>query len=64
MGLRKFYSFAEEKAEERGIEKGIELGRHDEALDIARELLKEGWSVEYVAKITKLPVEEIEKLKI
>src|ERR1700722_6610676 len=53
---------AEEKGIEKGIEQGIELGRHDEALDIARELLKEGSSVEFVARITKLPIGEIEKL--
>jgi predicted transposase/invertase (TIGR01784 family) len=47
---------------EKGIEKGIEKGRHDEALDIARELKKEGSSIEFIAKITKLSVDEIEKL--
>jgi predicted transposase/invertase (TIGR01784 family) len=57
-------AFAEEKAEERGVEIGIEQGEHKKTLDVARELLKEGSSVEFVAKITKLPIEEIEKLKI
>jgi predicted transposase/invertase (TIGR01784 family) len=52
-------AFAEEKAEERGVEKG----EHKKALDVARELLKEGSSVEFIAKVTKLSVEEIEKLK-
>jgi predicted transposase/invertase (TIGR01784 family) len=47
-------AFAEEKAEERG--------EHKKALDIARELKKEGSSVEFIAKITKLSIEEIEKL--
>jgi predicted transposase/invertase (TIGR01784 family) len=55
-------AFAEEKAEERGIEKGIEKGRHEEALDIARELKKESSSIEFIAKITKLSISEIEKL--
>ena len=59
-------AYAEEKAEERGIEKGIEKGmeqgRHQEALNIARELKREGSSVEFIAKITKLPLSEIENL--
>jgi predicted transposase/invertase (TIGR01784 family) len=45
-------------AEERGIEKG----EHKKALDIAGELKKEGASIEFIAKITKLSTEEIEKL--
>ena len=50
--------FAEEKAEERGIEKG----RHEEALDIAREMKKDGVPSAQIAKFTKLSIEEIEKL--
>lgn len=45
-----------------GMEKGMEKGRHEEALAIARELKSEGLTIEFIAKITKLPVEEIEKL--
>jgi hypothetical protein len=37
-------------------------GRHEEALAIARELKKEGLAVDFIAKTTKLSVEEIEKL--
>jgi len=38
-------------------EKALEI-----ALEIARELKKEGLAVEFIAKTTKLPIEEIEKL--
>ncbi|HAL82530.1 MAG TPA: hypothetical protein DCO83_10080 [Mucilaginibacter sp.] len=51
-------AFAKEEAEKKGIEKG----RYEEALDIASELKKEGLSVEFIAKTTKLSVVEIEKL--
>ncbi len=41
---------------------GIEIGRHEEALEIARELKKEGLAIEFIAKTTKLPIAEIEAL--
>lgn len=45
-----------------GIEKGIEKGRYEEALAIARELKKEGLTNDFIARTTKLSIEEIEKL--
>lgn len=45
--------------EERGIEKGKEIGIRQVAL----EMLKEGVSEEFIAKVTHLEKEEIEKLK-
>jgi predicted transposase/invertase (TIGR01784 family) len=44
------------------LKEGMEKGMHEKALDIARELKKEGLATEFVAKITKLSIEEIEKL--
>jgi predicted transposase/invertase (TIGR01784 family) len=44
------------------VKEGIEKGRHEEALTIARELKKEGLAIEFIAKTTKLSIEEIEKL--
>ncbi|MDR6786385.1 putative transposase YdaD [Pedobacter africanus] len=35
-------------------------GRHEEAIEIARKLKKEGLSVEFIAKTTGLTIEEIE----
>ncbi len=43
-------AYAEEKAE------------HNKALDIAREFKKMGLSIEDIAKGTRLPIEEIERL--
>jgi len=40
----------------------MELGRKEEKLAIARNLLAEGSTPEFVCKITGLPTEEIEKL--
>jgi PD-(D/E)XK nuclease family transposase len=37
-------------------------GEHKKALDIARVLKKEGLTSEFIAKTTKLSIEEIEKL--
>ena len=51
-----------EQGLEKGIEKGIEKGKLEEAREIARELKKEGLAIEFIAKTTKLSVEEIEKL--
>ncbi|QEC78443.1 Rpn family recombination-promoting nuclease/putative transposase [Mucilaginibacter ginsenosidivorax] len=47
---------------EKGISQGIEKGKLEEAMAIARELKKEGLAIEFIAKITKLSIEEIEKL--
>lgn len=47
---------------DRAEKKGIEKGKHEEAVAIARELKKEGLAIGFIAKITKLPVNEIEKL--
>jgi len=43
-------------------EEGIEKGRKEGKLEDAKEMLKEGISIERIGKITKLPVEEIKKL--
>lgn len=47
---------------ERGKREGLERGKREEAIAIAIELKKEGSSVEFIARITKLSIEEIEKL--
>ena len=55
-------TYAKEIAEEEGIEKGKEIGRHEEAMDIARKLKEEGSSIAFISKITKLTITEIENL--
>jgi predicted transposase/invertase (TIGR01784 family) len=49
--------------EEKGMEKGIERGRMEERQRLAIELLKENFTDEQVADLTKLSTEEILKLK-
>ena len=44
------------------IEQGIEKGKREEAIAIARELKKEGLAIDFIARTTKLSIEEIEKL--
>lgn len=44
-------------------EEGKAEGERQKAVEIAREMLAEGDSPERVAKLTKLPLEEIEKMK-
>lgn len=45
-----------------GIEKGQAIGRHAEALEIAREMKKDKFPIETIVKLTKLTIEEIQSL--
>ena len=53
----------ENKGLQKGIQEGMQKGIQEGIVKTAIELLKEGSSVEFVAKVTKLPIREIEKLK-
>jgi len=48
---------------EEGIEKGIEKGAYLEKINTAKELLLVGTEIRFISKITKLSIEEIEKIK-
>jgi len=48
---------------EEGIKEGIEKGAYLEKINTAKELLLIGTDVRFIAKITKLSLEEIEKIK-
>lgn len=50
------------EGEQNGIEKGIKQGRHVEAIEIAREMKKDKFATEKIAKLTKLSIKEIESL--
>jgi hypothetical protein len=41
----------------------VDTAVEEKAIEIAKDLLKEGLSVDFVAKITKLNLEEVEKLR-
>ncbi|WP_306798642.1 hypothetical protein [Oceanobacillus saliphilus] len=45
--------------EEKGKEKGKEIGKKE----VAMEMLKKGLSMDLIAEVTHLDIEEIEKLK-
>ena len=47
---------------EQGLERGIDIGRVEEKIEIAKNLLKMGISICDVSKGTGLSIEEIEKL--
>ena len=50
------------KWENKGVQKGRQEGRKKAIFEIAMQLLEEGLSVEFITKVTKLPINEIEKL--
>ena len=45
-----------------GIEQGIEQGAEQKAIETAKNFLKEGLSVEQVARCTDLPLEKVQEL--
>ena len=47
---------------QQGEKNGEKKGERKKALEIAKTLLKDGMAVEKIAKITKLPVEEVAAL--
>ncbi|MCC8416913.1 MAG: hypothetical protein LN575_06255, partial [Rickettsia endosymbiont of Gnoriste bilineata] len=50
-------------AEQKGREEGIEKGREENAIAIAKKMLKEGYPMEAISKLTGLTLEKIKKLK-
>ena len=56
------YEEGKEDGLDEGIGKGIEKGRFNEKLEIARNLLAEGSTLEFVQRITGLDMETIENL--
>lgn len=55
-------SYAEQQGEKRGRELGKAEGEKAKAIEIAKEMLKQGLSIEIIISTTKLTKEEIEKL--
>ncbi|WP_316789768.1 hypothetical protein [Pedobacter frigoris] len=49
-------------AKNEGKSEGLEIGEHNKAIEIARELKIEGLAIEFIAKTTKLSVEEVKEL--
>ena len=51
------------KGIEQGLEQGLEQGVEKAKKEIVLEMLKEGSSIEFIAKVTHLAPEEIEELR-
>lgn len=53
---------AKKEGIEKGIEKGIAIGTKNKAVEIARNMAREGMPCSTISKVTGLSVEEIKKL--
>ncbi len=53
---------AEGRAE--GIEQGIEKGQKENSIEVAKNMLKERFSIKVISRVTNLPVEEIKKIQL
>ncbi len=62
-GMREGMEKGKEKWLREGIQKGIQKGRLEAIMVTATRLLNEGFEVDFIAKVTGLPKEKIEKLK-
>ena len=51
-----------EQGIQQGIEQGIERGAEQKAIETAKNFLKEGLSVEQIARCTELPLEKVQEL--
>ena len=60
---RKYQNTIVDNAREEGLEQGRTEGEKQKALNIAKELLKDGMSIQKIADITKLKIKQIEALK-
>jgi predicted transposase/invertase (TIGR01784 family) len=45
-----------------GLNKGLQVGKQEEKRKVALEMLKEGLSIQLIARITELDFEEIEDI--
>lgn len=63
MGMKELLlQWQREECIEQGLEQGIEIGKQQGLHEVARELKKEGLAIDFIAKTTKLSIDEIEAL--
>jgi predicted transposase/invertase (TIGR01784 family) len=48
---------------QRGVERGIKQGMQQRTIDIAKQMLLEGADIQFVSRVTKLSIAEIQKIK-
>ena len=53
----------EEKRLEEALEKGLEQGSRETLINTVNEMIKNGASIEFISKVTKLSNEEIRKIE-
>ena len=51
-----------DEAHEEGLEQGLERGRHEGQLELIRQMLSKGLSLEVVSDVTGLSLEELEAM--
>jgi predicted transposase/invertase (TIGR01784 family) len=56
-------SYAKEQAEERGVEKGKVEGKIEGKIEIAQALFSEGFSIDKIATITGLSLEQLQSIQ-
>ena len=61
--LREFEQETLEKGRKEGLQQGLQQGQHAKAVEIAKELLSTGDSVQKVAKVTGLLESDVEEIK-
>lgn len=54
---------AEERAYQEAFEEAFKKGQEEVAEEVARNLLKEGYEIEWIAEVTGLSKEQMEKLR-
>ncbi len=62
-GIKKGYKLGIEHGIKHGIEQGIEQGVEKKAIEDAKAMLKKNYNVNDISEITKLSLDEVEKLK-
>jgi predicted transposase/invertase (TIGR01784 family) len=62
--VRDAVDYAREEYFEKGIEKGIEKGVNQKSIEIARKCFQKRMSLEEIAELTGLSVEQIKELKV
>lgn len=57
------FDLVREEALEHGIEQGIEQGKNEALIQTIKEMLKNNASIDFISKVTKKPMEEINSIK-
>ena len=53
----------EQRGVERGIKQGMQQGMQEERIAVAKQMLLEGADIQFVSRVTKLSIAEIQKIK-